>query len=311
MRANITDLPAWHIEVLEWFQANAGRVFPDRPRDVGLGMAVTDPQSGIWKPRATQYAVSILQTHKHRYPDMPPYFVQGTWVYQYHQEGDAAEGPDQRYTNRALEQCRSDGIPVGVVLPAPEAGPRAYKVLGLGFVDRYENGYFVISGPAEVSGPDFVLGMTAPSETLQLITFGAEESAEYEGVDEKQRVLASIVRRQGQPHFRRQLLVAYDGRCAMSEYDAEDALEAAHIDPYSGPLSNRVPNGMLLRSDMHDLFDLGLVAIDTSRQALVIGDKLAGTKYERYEGRRIHVPADRSLRPSVERLDRHRERAGL
>jgi hypothetical protein len=309
--ADISTLPDWHVEALEWFQANAGRVFPDRPRNVGLPIAVTDPQSGIWKPRGTDYAVSVLQTHKHRYPDMPPYFVQGTWVYQYHQEGEAAEGPYERYANRALMQCKADGIPVGVVLPAPEAGPRAYKVVGLGFVDRYEEGYFVISGPAEVSDTGFLLGEAPPEETLQLITFAAEDSAAYEGVGEKQRVLASVVRRQGQPHFRRQLLMAYDGRCAMSEYDAEDALEAAHIDPYSGPGSNSVGNGLLLRSDMHDLFDLGLVAVDTSHQVLLLGDKLGGTRYESYAGRRLHLPNDRKLWPSTDRLDHHREVAGL
>lgn len=310
MLADATGLPDWHVEVLEWFQANAGHVFPDRPRSVGLSVAVTDPQSGIWKPKNTQYAVSVLQTHNHRYPDMPPYPVQGTWVYQYHQEGDATEGPYERYTNRALMQCEVDRVPVGVVLPAPEAGLRAYKVLGLGFVDRYKEGYFIISGPAEVSGAGFVLS-DSPTETLQLVSFGAEDSADYASVGEKQRVLASVVRRQGQPHFRRQLLAAYEGRCAMSKYDAQDALEAAHIEPYSGPASNRVANGLLLRADMHDLFDLGLIAIDTSRQSLLLEETLANSRYGRYYGEHLHLPRDRRQWPSMERLDRHRELAGL
>ena len=310
MLSSIGQLPDWHIEALEWFQANAGRVFPDRPRHVGLRVAVTNPQAGIWKPRDTAHALSVLQVHKHRYPDLPPYFVEGTWVYQYHQEGDATEGPLERYTNLALERCRVDGVPVGVVLPAPEVGPRAYRVLGLGFVDRYRDGYFIISGPAEVSGIGFALG-AAPPQTLELISMGAEESAEYGNAGQKQRALASVVRRQGQPHFRRQLLNAYEGRCAMSQFDAEDALEAAHIDPYSGPPSNRTANGLLLRADMHDLFDLRLLAVDTRTQKLVLSEKLAQTRYESYAGRRIHLPSDRQLWPSVERLDRHRMTAGL
>ncbi|MBE0418276.1 MAG: hypothetical protein IBX63_10970 [Coriobacteriia bacterium] len=55
------QLPEWHVEALEWFQANAGRVFPERPRDVGLQVPVTNPQAGIWKPSGTPYALSVLQ----------------------------------------------------------------------------------------------------------------------------------------------------------------------------------------------------------------------------------------------------------
>lgn len=306
-----TILPDWHVEALEWFQANAGRVFSERPRDVGLQIKVTDPQSGIWKPHGTEHAVSVLQTAKHRYPDMPPYRVQGTWVYHYHQEGPATEAPYKRYTNRSLMKCIVDGVPLGVVLPARTKGPNEYEVLGLGFVDRYENGYFVISGPATVSGADFALKTEAPNETLALITLASEDSPAYQTADDKLRVLASVVRRQGQPHFRRQLIVAYEGRCAMSEYDAEDALEAAHITPYSDSGSNHITNGLLLRSDMHDLFDLGLLAVDISKQTLLMSNKLANTKYERYEGRKLHLPQDRSLWPATERLDQHRELAGL
>ncbi|MBE0418307.1 MAG: HNH endonuclease, partial [Coriobacteriia bacterium] len=229
---------------------------------------------------------------------------------QYHQEGPAEEGPYERYTNLALEKCRVDDVPVGVVLPAPEVSTSSYRVMGLGFIDYYRDGYFVISGPAEVSGVGFDLGAPSP-QTLELISFAAEDTAEYAGVGVKQRTLASVVQRQGQPHFRRQLLTAYEGRCAMSEYDAEDALEAAHVEPYSGPQSNTVGNGLLLRADLHDLFDLGLVAVDTSRQALLLSEKLAGTKYEHFEGRRLHLPEGRHLWPQAERLDRHRQLAGL
>ncbi|MDI6712566.1 MAG: HNH endonuclease [Anaerosomatales bacterium] len=297
-----------HLDVLLWFEENEGRVFRQRPQDVGLAYRVSGPQFGIWKPSGLPYALSVMQSHRRVYEDLPPYEVDGTWVYQYHQEGDGLEDRFGRARNRALDLCREEGVPVGVLMAAPAHGSSAYRVLGLGFVSDYRDGYYILSGPAGFDGTGFVL--RKPSEQLALISWVAEPAAE-DRVDERQRVIASVVRRQGQPYFRKQLLVAYEGRCAFSEYDAGDALEAAHIQPYRGPASNRVDNGLLLRADMHDLFDLFLVAVDTSSQSLLVSPELASTRYAEYAGRRIHLPQDRALWPSVDRLDWHREQARL
>jgi len=60
-----------------------------------------------------------------------------------------------------------------------------------------------------------------------------------EGIlDGRERALSSIVRRPGQPEFRRKLMELYEGRCAISEFNAPEALEAAHIVPYRGPETN-------------------------------------------------------------------------
>ena len=47
--ASSYDLPLWHIQLLEWFEANAGREFDKRPFDVGLTVKVTSRQRGIWE----------------------------------------------------------------------------------------------------------------------------------------------------------------------------------------------------------------------------------------------------------------------
>lgn len=97
----------------------------------------------------------------------------------------------------------------------------------------------------------------------------------------------------------------------MTEYDAEPALEAAHIIPYRGPQTNHPANGLLLRADMHDLFDLGLVAVETATMRLRLADELAGTKYEQYDGKRLLLPHDDVIRPSVEALDMHRAQSAV
>ena len=79
--------------------------------------------------------------------------------------------------------------------------------------------------------------------------------------DARERISRSITLRRGQRLFRNDLIVAYAGKCAVTNCSVIDVLEAAHIHPYRGPDTNKVPNGLLLRSDIHTLFDCGLLAI--------------------------------------------------
>jgi hypothetical protein len=110
--------------------------------------------------------------------------------------------------------------------------------------------------------------------------------------DERERRLRTIVQRRGQPEFRRKLIAAYGGRCAITGFDAFDALEAAHISPYSGPASNIVSNGLLLRCDVHTLFDLDLIGIEPDRLEVHIAPSLKKTCYAELSGRRIKTPSN-------------------
>jgi len=303
-------LPGWHLQALEWFEANAGRTFAKRPFDVGLSIKVTSLQKGIWKPSGTPYAVSVVQTHKGIYADFDPIsnVSEGTWTYFYHQQGQDAEDlqdPRRLFANEALFQCMADGVPVGVVIPAADG--RGYQVLGLAYVQSYASGYFELVGPVSV-GADVGAGVaeTGGAVTAALAGMPVDEFDPNADQDNRLTVLAEVKRRQGGPRFRRALIQAYEGRCAMTRYDAQPALEAAHIVPYRGPQTNHVANGLLLRADMHDLFDLGLVAVDTDSMRLRLARELEGTKYEPYEGRELWLPRDAEARPSLEALERHR-----
>lgn len=129
--------------------------------------------------------------------------------------------------------------------------------------------------------------------------------------DARQRTLANIVRRQGQAQFRAALMSAYDGRCAITGCDVAEALEAAHIAPYLGPHTNTVNNGLLLRADVHTLFDLGRLAVSDGH-AIVLARSLAGTTYEHeLKGKRLCLPKNEALRPSLVALRQHRLSAGL
>ena len=123
--------------------------------------------------------------------------------------------------------------------------------------------------------------------------------------NEVRRVQRLIVARQGQPQFRAELIAAYGGKCAVTGCDAQPALEAAHIRPHAGPASSVVINGLLLRADIHTLFDLGYLRVHPETLRITVADELRGTTYEQLENTPIAVPNDPKAHPDRECL-RHR-----
>ena len=116
--------------------------------------------------------------------------------------------------------------------------------------------------------------------------------------DERKKTLKEVARRQGQPKFRKNLLAAYGGKCAVTGCDANAALEAAHIMPFLGPKTNHVSNGVLLRADIHTLFDLDLIGIDPKSLKVVLSEELRGTCYDELEGRMLALPGNAKAHPS-------------
>ena len=127
----------------------------------------------------------------------------------------------------------------------------------------------------------------------------------------RQGIIDSIIRRRGHPVFRQTLLDAYERRCAITNFGAPDSLEAAYIVPYRGRFTHHASNGLLLRADVHTLFDLGKLAIDTASMTVVLADDLMDSSYRLLAGRLLRMPRETSQRPSAEALDLHRRLAGL
>ena len=200
------------------------------------------------------------------------------------------------------------------MLQTRDKSPVRYQILGLALVARWDGGYFFFEG----FGPDHIAHSASVGSEIELLTAEQERLASANRsfdpssiVDARERVLAQIVRRRGQRDFRENLLAAYDRRCAVTNCDVVDALEAAHIVPYKGPATNDVSNGLLLRADIHTLFDLGLIAVEPEEMTVVISSKLGGNAYGDLSGRRLRMPRDSSKRPSPEALQRHLEWAEI
>lgn len=117
-----------------------------------------------------------------------------------------------------------------------------------------------------------------------------------------ERTWRAILERRGQADFRAKLVEAYGCRCAITECDAESALEAAHIIPYAETRSHDTGNGLLLRADAHTLFDLNLLLVDPDNMSVLLADELRDTTYGEFHGRRLRLPTRNEDRPRKELL---------
>ena len=126
----------------------------------------------------------------------------------------------------------------------------------------------------------------------------------------RKRILESIKSRQGQQKFRNDLIRNYE-HCLVTKCKLIDLLEAAHIRPYSENGTFKISNGLLLRADIHTLFDLNLISIDSITMKVLIKPEIKFTEYVCYENQALLFPMSTSHRPDKEALDEHRHQAGL
>ena len=116
--------------------------------------------------------------------------------------------------------------------------------------------------------------------------------------------------RLGQASFRAHIIEAYSRRCAVTGEKVLPTLQAAHIQPYSVSQLNRVDNGLLLRSDVHQLFDHGLITVTPDYQIEVSKEVKErynnGKEYYKFHGERLQVlPRAANEKPAEEFLGWH------
>jgi putative restriction endonuclease len=118
--------------------------------------------------------------------------------------------------------------------------------------------------------------------------------------------------RLGQGSFRVIVTDAYQRKCAITQEKTLPALEAAHIKPFSESGPHSVRNGILLRSDIHRLFDTGYVTI-TQDHHFEVSRKIQedfdnGRYYFTFHGKKIHLPIKPELYPDPKLLEWHNEK---
>ncbi len=114
----------------------------------------------------------------------------------------------------------------------------------------------------------------------------------------------------GQGAFRVNVTDAYLRKCSISGEKTLPVLEAAHIKSYHKAGPNLTQNGLLLRSDLHKLFDDGYITVTPDYKVEVsrrIREEFEnGREYYQYHGKKLKILPDReSDRPHIQYLDWH------
>ena len=116
-------------------------------------------------------------------------------------------------------------------------------------------------------------------------------------------------RRLGQRGFRVLITDTYDRQCAITREHTLPVLEAAHIRPVSEGGEHAITNGLLLRSDVHTLFDRGYVTITPDYHFRVSPRLNAhwqnGKVYYNLESTKINLPRDERCHPDPAALEWH------
>lgn len=289
----IKRMKALGFQVSNWTSPGLTRDQVYTRRDLRERFGITDAtlDNGVFRPRHTNSIWLFVTKEK----------TKDRTQYQDRFEGDVLhwQGQSKGRTDATIINHEAAGDELLVFF---RDSKRQYP--GAGF--RFEGKFRYVSHSG--SGPtDFVLQRWIEQADLDKPEDNFDPSSVEDG---RKKIWAQVRRRQGQPSFRRKLIRAYDGRCAISGCPLQDLLEAAHIRPYLGAETNITPNGLLLRADIHTLFDLGLISIATDHSILV-SEKLIGTDYNGFGASKLRVPQLASDMPSENALAWHRNAHGF
>lgn len=187
--------------------------------------------------------------------------------------------------------------------------PTQHPGAGFGYLGRFE--YQSHSGTRPTS---FTLARSGSMPSIAVVQAQQDALANFNPAsvrDGREWVLSAIVRRRGQAAFRASLLAAYNSTCPITGCKVEALLEAAHIIPYLGSTTNHVQNGLLLRADIHTLFDLQLLTVDPETLTVLLAPSLLGSEYAHLAGCAIGLPTALACHPSRDALLAHRIRCAF
>lgn len=225
----------------------------------------------------------------------------GTWTIEY---GCQTPTPGKRATDRSNEYMMNnlrDGVPIAFMTPAE----KGYLVRGLAYVEAYNllTGTFTLHGPVslEKKGVNFYSWLA-----LDDLNEGERDTLrKADDFDGEAFVAVQAMRRKHQDAFRENVLKAYDGKCALTDVSTPNVLQAAHIDSYAKSKSHAVTNGILLRADVHLLYDAHMLTIRPDSGQIVVSDWVREPMYRDLDGRKMRFPKNRDYCPDEQLLEIH------
>jgi predicted restriction endonuclease len=171
----------------------------------------------------------------------------------------------------------------------------------------------------KLSGSETLIDLTPYKDNMRLLEYAVdgfrpalelspdeadttgEDEAPYVPTDEDSRVavLRQIKARRGQQKFRNALRARYGDRCMITGCQLMDVVEAAHIKPHRGQQDDHPANGLLLRADLHTLYDLDFIGIEPETLTVRVHPDAVTAGYGQWDGKKL-LCGDQQ--PSVEAL---------
>ncbi len=105
--------------------------------------------------------------------------------------------------------------------------------------------------------------------------------------DNRQIAMRQLKIRRGQHAFRQALRKRYGDQCMITKCQLLDIIEAAHLSPYRGDADNNPENGLLLRADLHTLFDLDLLGIHPESLQVQFHPKVLAAGYHDWKDNKL------------------------
>ncbi len=254
----------------------------------GRRIALMDRQRGIRKPAGMDAALAIRTTYTP--PNkVPPY--------------QDAIGPDglQRYMYRGQDPDHAENRALRVAM--------RLRLPLMWFVGVREGLYQPIY-------PVFILGEEARQHRFALALDEMQRFVEPGAAmaEDTRRYVERVTKaRLHQRVFRSQVMLAYDGSCAICELQQERLVDAAHIIEDGKPGGEPVvPNGMAMCKIHHAAYDAGILGVRPDltlhiRQDIldtVDGPMLRHGLQEMHDRRLLVIPRSRASRPDLHRLER-------
>jgi DNA-directed RNA polymerase subunit RPC12/RpoP len=112
----------------------------------------------------------------------------------------------------------------------------------------------------------------------------------------------TVFGRIGQHEFRRRLLERFGPVCAFTGPQPPDSLHAAHVTPYATDPRHELAGGLLLRADLHSLFDLHLITIDSDLLVRIDPSLRKYRELSRLDGATLRINLADPLLPTLRAL---------
>ena len=269
---------------------------------------------GIYKPKWSDYALSIASMKVNPYADKLTYLDDGRWTIKY----SAKAGGPEVASNKGLFNCMMNKEPVIVLEQISNKTSRQgtrYRLMGLGLINDYDPAndmfnihhvdYSTLEQVSNGADDEIFIATAIRSFILEEFTpFVAEEKAIYQVATQK-RIKA----------FKDVVLDQYDYKCAVTgvKYHSENLTEAqaAHIISKNVKGSDDPRNGITLSRTAHWAFDVGLFTISDQYEVVVHPKAKSASTYKfpilDMNGEQINLPEDEKYYPHIEALEWHKQ----